>query len=439
MNEFLLVDYGSSLFEKASGCLLHRDPSSGKVKFLPLGRWRGTLNQEDIPVNYIILSDHLDMIGVDLRATPTQTRKANGDILVDRIKKVIGSWKGGKFLPLSLRCLSVNTYCLSKLWFRCGSIDLRQGDFTNITSSIKSWVYADQLIKPEELVLYKTRKGGGLSLIHVKFRAMAELVKYFIDTAINPKFKRNIFHQALFYWHIIGDRDLPNPGKSPYYSEDFFSLIREVNEEGLLRLSSMSLNDWYKVLVEKHILKNKSRKENLSKCEIRNPDVNWDQTWLLATHKCLNSEDQSFLLRLIHGLLPTQERINRVLGKNHSNGKCNLCAYNEDGTLVHGLFQCSYNNGVGSWMMQCVRSKVTMITPLQLLSLDFGNGLSFDSLVPITWVVARSLSIIWSARHSKKPVTVSSTRAALEASVMILRKTRHASLATDIAELIGIN
>ena len=89
--------------------------------------------------------------------------------------------------------------------------------------------------------------------------------------------------------------------------------------------------------------------------------------------------------------------------------------------------------------MQCVRSKVKMITPLQLLSLDFGNGLSFDSRVPITWVVARTLSIIWSARHSKKPVTVSSTRATLEASVMLLRKTRHASLATNIAELIGIN
>ena len=80
MSEFTLVDHGSFLFEQASGCVLHRDPASGKVKFLPLGRWKGTLTKEDLPVNYIALSDHLDMIGVELRATHTQTRKANGDL-----------------------------------------------------------------------------------------------------------------------------------------------------------------------------------------------------------------------------------------------------------------------------------------------------------------------------------------------------------------------
>ena len=57
--EFLLVDQGYLLFEKSSGCELHRDPSSGKVKFLPLGKWRGKMKQQDIPLPYIVLSDHL--------------------------------------------------------------------------------------------------------------------------------------------------------------------------------------------------------------------------------------------------------------------------------------------------------------------------------------------------------------------------------------------
>ena len=54
MQEFLLVDRASLLFERASGCELHRDPASGKVKFLPLGRWQGTLQQEIIPPLYIV-------------------------------------------------------------------------------------------------------------------------------------------------------------------------------------------------------------------------------------------------------------------------------------------------------------------------------------------------------------------------------------------------
>ena len=148
MAEFSLVDHGSNLFERASGCILHRDPTSGKVKFLPLGRWKGSLSQDDLPVNYILLSDHLDMVGVQLRATHVQTRKNNVEILQDKITSTIGPWRVDKFMPLTQRGHSVNTYCLSKLWFRCGSIDLRVLDAAKITSTIKSWIYADQHTGP---------------------------------------------------------------------------------------------------------------------------------------------------------------------------------------------------------------------------------------------------------------------------------------------------
>ena len=53
INEFLLVDQASLLFEKSSGCELHRDPSSGKVKFLPIGKWRGKLKQNYIPGQFV--------------------------------------------------------------------------------------------------------------------------------------------------------------------------------------------------------------------------------------------------------------------------------------------------------------------------------------------------------------------------------------------------
>ena len=110
MQEFKLIDKGSALFEAASGCMLHRDPSSGKVKFLPLGRWKGTLEKKDIPVKYIALAEHLDMVGVKLKPSFTQSRKLNCDEVQEKVKKVVGSWKSGKFLPLSLRSHSLNSY-----------------------------------------------------------------------------------------------------------------------------------------------------------------------------------------------------------------------------------------------------------------------------------------------------------------------------------------
>ena len=79
MFEFILIDNASRLFEEASGCQLHRDPASGKVKFLPLGRWKGTLQQEDLPVRYVRLTDQLSMLGVVLTAKYVNTRRINAE------------------------------------------------------------------------------------------------------------------------------------------------------------------------------------------------------------------------------------------------------------------------------------------------------------------------------------------------------------------------
>ena len=103
------------MLKKALGVKLHRDPSTDKIKFLALGRWRGILSQEDLPHQYVTISDHLDLIGVELRATFTQTRKVNGEKLQSRIRNTIGPWKAGRFMPLTLRTNSVNTFALSKL------------------------------------------------------------------------------------------------------------------------------------------------------------------------------------------------------------------------------------------------------------------------------------------------------------------------------------
>ena len=59
MSEFITIDTACSLFERSSGCRLHRDITADKCKFLALGRWRGVLEQEDIPLKYMKLSDTL--------------------------------------------------------------------------------------------------------------------------------------------------------------------------------------------------------------------------------------------------------------------------------------------------------------------------------------------------------------------------------------------
>ena len=91
MAEFSLVDHAAKLFELSSGCSLHRNPVKGKCKVLALGRWRRSLQQEDIPFPYLKLSDSLSMVGVELTASWQSTRKLNNDDLQARVQQCIGS------------------------------------------------------------------------------------------------------------------------------------------------------------------------------------------------------------------------------------------------------------------------------------------------------------------------------------------------------------
>ena len=149
-----------TLFEKSSGCKMHRTAISQKCKFLALGKWKDELTQGMIPHSFFSLSDHLDFLGVQLKATYSLTRRANGDILQDRMRKIVGPWRGGRFMALNLRPHSINTYAISKLMYRCNTIDLRIGDIKAFNKIAKSFLYADLLEKPDELTLYRPIENG---------------------------------------------------------------------------------------------------------------------------------------------------------------------------------------------------------------------------------------------------------------------------------------
>ena len=182
IKELHIIDQGARLFENASGCCLHQDPKSDKCKILLLGGW-SDLHQDQIPLDYLKISDHLDMLGVVIYKNHITTRQKNGEIIQQIVKNKTDSWKSGKFLPLSARPYSLNSYVLSKVWYRTACIDVKVGDMEKTTSSMKSWLYQDKLLKPEELLLYLGLKDGGLGLCHLEAKFKASLITSFLQTA----------------------------------------------------------------------------------------------------------------------------------------------------------------------------------------------------------------------------------------------------------------
>ena len=396
--EFEIVDTSLAMFEKASGCKLHRDPLNKKCKFLPLGSWRTTLKQEDIPCDYMTLSDHLDMIGVTLMATWTKTKKANGDALQSKVKNTIQPWKGGKFLPLTQRCWSLNCHALSKVWFRARCVDLRVCDTKAIMSSCKSWLYQDMFEKPSELVLHRPPHYGGLGLHSPKYKALAGFITTFLQTAANPSYRSSLLHNMLYRKYILEEENVAGAPIQlpPYFSEEFFALIRKVKRDSSLSIIFMSEKDWTRVLTEDFITMQLNPHTNIKeyipcKAELANPSTDWQLSWSLCRQQGIHPDMASFLWKMLHNLLSTQEKIHR-LGASPS-PTCYKCKQ-ADGTLRHELLECNNNNNVGQLLLSCLQTHLPDLKPHSMLRLEFPN-LDENMQLSSTILTAATLDVVW--------------------------------------------
>ena len=109
--------------------------------------------------------------------------------------------------------------------------------------------------KPSEAVMFRPTSYGGLGVLCPKFRALACLIRSFLETAANPSFRRNLFHEQLFRFHIMLDRSIPNPGFPPYYPPDFFRTIRNAKDDTSINITSMTTSQWSTFLVEENVTK----------------------------------------------------------------------------------------------------------------------------------------------------------------------------------------
>ena len=121
---------------------------------------------------------------------------------------------------------------------------------------MKGWLYQALLIKPQEIMMYRQVSEGGLGVFNEKVRAMAVLLHTFLSQAVSPFFPTNMYYNTLYRWHVLEERDLPNPGCPPYYFATFFSIIKDVKNNTPLNVSHISVKQWYRLLIEKGVTHN---------------------------------------------------------------------------------------------------------------------------------------------------------------------------------------
>ena len=224
--------------------------------------------------------------------------------------------------------------------------------------------------KNSELVLYRKTEDGGLGLYNVKIRALALLIRTFLETSINPAFKHSLFHEILFRYHVLGEVSLPDPGLPPYYKKDFFDVIRHYHTTSSLNITCMSTKDWYKTLLEDQILMTQPTEQAQSiliptRVESVQPNNDWTETWRLARIHGLGSNLTSFLFKLLHCLLPTQDSVQKLgVTVDGQPGLCQLCHLESEDAL-HALVHCPHSWSGSAWACpKCSPQSFTQKQPL---------------------------------------------------------------------------
>ena len=342
-----------------------------------------------------------------------------------RVQKTVGSWRSGKFNPLVSRSYSLNSYCLSKLWFRTSSLDLRVSDVTFLHTKCKSYVYQDLLQKPSELVLFRPREQGGLGLHNIDCKARAHLIATFLQTAANPRFISSQFHSALYKYHVLGEQEgVPSPGLPPYYNKVFFNTIRKVHEKSPLNPVQMSVGQWYQYLLEETMTmvedEEGRRTAKLCRVEELQPSVDWGRSFSLARLKGLSPNNKSVMFKLLHQLLPTGERVHRL--QPNKNPGCSLCRTAPLDNLMHSIFECEANQSAAMVMLRCGQCYAPSLSAAGLLRLEVDAQDPFA--LPTVVIIATGIELIWTNRMKSAVTSQAAMRAELEARAGLFRQAR---------------
>ena len=148
--------------------------------------------------------------------------------------------------------------------------------------------------------------------------------------------------------------------------------------------------------------------------------TDWERSWRLARLPGLGPENVSFLFKMMHDVLPTQERVART--KPRASPSCPLpgCGGAVE-NRAHALVLCEGNNGVGQRVMRCLASYMPDIEVEAALRLEF--VVEEDVELPLVWMLATVFLAIWKLRKEQSRVELYEVRATLEAKINLLRET----------------
>ena len=272
-------------------------------------------------------------------------------------------------------------------------------------------------------------------------RAKAMLLRTFCEQAADPMFRHSLYLETLFRQEVLGEycggAKVPLP---PYYGPAFFGILRKYRHNGPKMLELMTIKDWTQILTRDnitHLTLDPIEEPILRPLAIESShnDVNWAVALDRARTPGLPSDLASMLFKVMHNILPTQERQARF-EKGLSQGSCDHCITGPNDDIVHSFTACSLNKH----NFEFVNNLINFLSPgtekKQTLFLNFRPLLRPYELAACT-CIAEGLRFMWYNRVRSRSESNILLKASITARANILNLTeKHKDTAEIMLEAL---
>ena len=150
----------------------------------------------------------------------------------------------------------------------------------------------------------------------------------------------------------------------------------------------------------------------------------------------IGSEQTTMLWRTIHDLLPTNQRIHRIM--QNTAPYCTLCLEQEVvEDRCHAFFHCSHNREAGQALINMLTSHMSDPFPENLLLLKYGEVEEVIELA-ITWLISMFLIQIWERRRDKRSCSLNLVLTEIRSHNAILMETSYSNTAHIIENFLNL-
>ena len=217
---------------------------------------------------------------------------------------------------------------------------------------------------------------------------------------------------------------MSSPPVPPCIAPEIIETIKAAKASNCI-IEDMSVKEWYRFLMEREFTFTDDQ-SSLNypvpcKVELNSQYSDWNLIWTNCHLPSFTSKMTSFSFKLVHDLIPSEERISRIIPNNSS--VCKHCSDNSIADTLHVFFLCSLSQELGDWLLRVVREVDATATPDSVLRLEIYGG---DALV---WLTVAALSYTWEQRAKKKKAITTDFISICQGDLDIIDLTKHQNIA----------